>query len=273
MSGPSSPLIDTHAHIFQRDLPTIPAARYVPDYEATLDQYLSVLSSNGVGRGVLVQPSFLGADNSYLLAALAAEPDRLRGVIVVPDDDTAAHLSRHRIAELHSAGVRGVRLNLIGQPLADLTSAAWLDAAGNMADYGWHLEIQAAGEQWLALAPALQTWPAKLVIDHLGLPPADGEGATRAVLGLAALDHVWFKVSAPYRSSVSRAEVMFNNLLDQGAADRLIFGSDWPFTRHEENTFEGLLAWAGGLAGEDLLHRMMTTNPASLLDWHTPTGA
>ena len=273
MSGPSSPRIDTHAHIFHRDLPTIPEARYVPDYAATLDKYLSVLSSNGMGRGVLVQPSFLGADNSYLLSALAAEPERLRGVIVVPAGNPTAHLALDCVAVLHAAGVRGVRLNLIGQPLVDLTSAAWLDAAGALAEYGWHLEIQAAGAQWIDLAPALQAWPAKLVIDHLGLPQASGDEASRAVLELAALDHIWFKVSAPYRSSVSRAEVMFNNLLEQGAADRLVFGSDWPFTRHEENTFEEVLAWAGGLAGEELALRMMTANPASLLGWHTPAGA
>nr|CUV26796.1 protein of unknown function [Ralstonia solanacearum] len=39
-------------------------------YDATLPAYLAQLDAHGLSHGVLIQPSFLGVDNSYLLAAL-----------------------------------------------------------------------------------------------------------------------------------------------------------------------------------------------------------
>ncbi|KQR64165.1 amidohydrolase family protein [Arthrobacter sp. AK04] len=263
----SAPLVDTHAHIFYRGLTPTANARYVPHYDATLDQYLSVLTAHGVARGVLVQPSFLGSDNSYLLTALAAEPDRLRGVVVVDDATLQCELSEERVRALDAAGVRGVRLNLVGQPVPDLFSASWMVAGEVMADSRWHLEIQASGQQWLELAPALSAWPTKLVIDHLGLPKREHPGAIEAVLNLAGLDKCWVKVSAPYRSSYDQAESIFSLFLKRGSTDRLLYGSDWPFTRHEDNGYPELLAWARKLAGEELLNRMMTTNAYTLLEW------
>lgn len=263
--------IDTHAHIFESALTPVADARYVPDYEATLDQYLDVLTAHGFGRGVLVQPSFLGSDNSYLLSALAAEPDRLRGVIVVSPENIRSELSEPRVENLHGLGVRGVRLNLIGQPLPDLLNPVWQSAAAAMARHGWHLEIQASGQQWLHLAAAIRSWPGKLVIDHLGLPQHEDPEATSMVLELALPDHVWVKVSGPYRSSRQQAARVFAELVERGCAARLVFGSDWPFTRHEEHKFTAVLTWAQELAGDDLLRSMMTTNPASLLGWPAPS--
>ena len=152
-----------------------------------------------------------------------------------------------------------------------LFSAAWQAAGAAMAKHGWHLEIQASGQQWLHLAPAIRAWPGKLVIDHLGLPEPEYPEAIQTVLELALLKHVWVKVSGPYRSSRQQAEMMFAELLERGSADRLVFGSDWPFTRHEEHTFRDVLAWAQALAGDDVLRSMMTTNPASLLGWPAPS--
>jgi hypothetical protein len=75
--------VDTHAHIFQRGLKLASSVRYVPDYDAPLADYLRQLDANGLAKGVLVQPSFLGTDNSYLIAALRQQPVRLRGIVVV----------------------------------------------------------------------------------------------------------------------------------------------------------------------------------------------
>src|SRR3954447_5853788 len=55
---------DCHAHVFKRGLKLADVRRYAPDYDATPQDYLRVLDENGMARGVLVQPSFLGTDNS-----------------------------------------------------------------------------------------------------------------------------------------------------------------------------------------------------------------
>jgi hypothetical protein len=75
--------VDTHAHVFRRGLALARGRRYAPDDDATLADYLGMLDRNGIARGVLVQPSFLGTDNGCLLAALAQAPARLLGIRAV----------------------------------------------------------------------------------------------------------------------------------------------------------------------------------------------
>ena len=60
----------------------------------------------GIQRGVLVQVSVHGTDNSYMVETLRRHPGRLRGVAVVGPD-----VSDQELADLHSAGVRGLRIN------------------------------------------------------------------------------------------------------------------------------------------------------------------
>ncbi len=120
MSETSLKTIDTHAHVFHRGLKLAPGRRYAPDYDAPLSLYLEQLDHNGMSNGVLVQPSFLGTDNSYLVECLKQTSGRLRGIAVV---DPA--VSADELHALDRAGVVGIRLNLVGQPLPDLTAAEW----------------------------------------------------------------------------------------------------------------------------------------------------
>src|SRR4051794_25794742 len=103
--------VDTHAHVFARGLALAAERRYAPGYDAPVAAYLAMLDRNGMSHGVLVQPSFLGTDNDYLVAALRAAPDRLRGVAVV-----APEIELDELEALGRGGIAGVRLNLIGQP-------------------------------------------------------------------------------------------------------------------------------------------------------------
>ena len=135
--------VDSHAHVFKRGLTLADARRYAPDYDATPEDYEGVLDANGVPNAVLIQPSFLGTDNSYMLAALKRRPGRFRGIAVVdpaiPLDDLKA---------LDAAGIVGVRLNLIGQPDPALTDGLWRTHLGRLADLGWQVEVQAEARRW-----------------------------------------------------------------------------------------------------------------------------
>ena len=66
------PWIDAHTHVFVRGLPMAIDARYRPDYDASWETLLALAEKNGVGRAVILQPSFLGFDNSYLFETLRA---------------------------------------------------------------------------------------------------------------------------------------------------------------------------------------------------------
>ena len=61
--------IDTHFHVFNAGL-AVEGARYVPQYSAQLSDWMKQAQNVGVTRGVWVQPSFLGTDNSLMINAL-----------------------------------------------------------------------------------------------------------------------------------------------------------------------------------------------------------
>src|SRR5664279_5247799 len=98
---------DTHAHVFG------PAARfpyaddrsYTPP-DAPLEKYLDMLDTIGFARGVLVQGSAHGRDNSAMLDALKQRPDRLRGIAVADGEVAPADLR-----EWDRIGVRALRFN------------------------------------------------------------------------------------------------------------------------------------------------------------------
>lgn len=252
--------IDTHAHVFDATLPLSPTRRYTPRYSALPGTYLENLAARGFDRGVLVQPSFLGVDNSYLLAALDAHPSRFRGVIVVDPDE---HVD---LGALASRGVRGVRVNAIGMDVPDLTDRRWAALGRRMATLGWHLEIQARGSQWAELREALQRWPSAVVIDHLGLIP-DGDDSTRAVLlALARLHHVWVKASGAYRNDRPRG--VLTMLLDEVGVDRILFGTDWPFTSHEGAvTMDATIQWVYDVVGPEVFWHTLPANASRLFGW------
>lgn len=247
--------------MFVRRLPTDERPRYLPGYDAGPEGYLALLDRHGIAGAVLVQPSFLGVDNGFLLETLERHPDRFRAVVVVGDDEPGS------LAALAIEGVAGVRVNLVGRRVPDLRAAGWRSLAGELARRGQHLEVQACGEQWEVLAPVLRNWPSAVVLDHLGLPGSSAR-ADRTVLSLAGHGHVWCKASAPYRSSGAAADRMLADLVEEAGPDRLVWGSDWPWTRHERGrTYADCLAWLEQRVDSDVFRAAVADNPARLLRW------
>ncbi|MCK1394742.1 amidohydrolase family protein [Bradyrhizobium sp. 1] len=228
------PVIDTHAHVFHRGLKLAPGRRYAPDYDAPLALYLEQLDRNGMTNGVLVQPSFLGTDNSYLVECLKQANGRLRGIAVV---DLA--VSPDELRTLDRAGVVGIRLNLVGQPLPDLGAAEWKALLGNVKALSWQIEIQRNASDLAVLAPQLLDYGVTVVLDHYTLPdPKLGiaDPGFQSVLKLGATKNVWVKISAPYRNGAAGedfAKAAYPLLRNAYGLDRLLWGSDWPHTQFE----------------------------------------
>ena len=144
--------------------------RYAPDADAALATHLQHLDTHGLAYGVLVQPSFLGTDNRYMLQALRARPQRLRGVAVVDDNTGEDHLQA-----LADAGVVGMRLNLIGLPLPDLNAPGWRRVLEQANTLGWHVELHLQAGRLPDLLPTLLAAGCRVVVDHFGRPdPALG---------------------------------------------------------------------------------------------------
>lgn len=231
--------IDCHAHVFSSELELAAVRRYTPDYDATLAQYLGHLHAHGLSHGVLVQPSFLGTDNRYLLAALRQAPEQLHGVVVVARD-----VSRAELDDMARLGVVGVRLNLMGQALPDFRDPTWKGFLGHIAELDWHVELHANLADLPGLMRQLLPLGIKLVVDHFGRPDArlglDQPGFAQ-LMELGQGGQVWMKVSGIYRLGATAprnlefARASLTLLEHHFGPERLVWGSDWPHTQHEEH--------------------------------------
>lgn len=228
---------DCHFHVFPEGTVAVAGARYAPRYGASLEQWAGGSAPHGIGRGVLVQPSFLGCDNAFLLERLRAEPGRLRGVGVVAPD-----IGRAELEAMHASGVRGIRLNLVGTDHAPGRETQALCV--RVAALGWHVELHTEPGRLLPVLQRLPSGPT-LVLDHFGRPAeaAELDGAVRG-----REDRLYVKLSAPYRLGGCSPRELARRWLALLGPDRLLWGSDWPCTAHEEE-------------------QRRAQDPAVLLDW------
>lgn len=223
--------IDTHAHVFTDRCQLAVERRYTPDYEAPLADYLAMLDAQGAAGGVLVQPSFLGTDNSYLLNCLDRAPARLRGIVVVEPSIGGADLDA-----MAQRGVVGLRLNWVAAAPGWRPGPAGAVLVDKAAARGWQVEVQARGPVLAATLAFLMPRVERIVIDHFGLPASEdpaGDPGFAALLDAAASGRVWVKLSAPYRFAGVDAKAVGRRLMASFGAARLMWGSDWPWTQHE----------------------------------------
>ena len=275
---PAITAIDSHAHVFPRDAVFTGRRRYTPAYDATPADYLAMLERAGSSHGVLIQPSFLGTDNGAMLAAIAAAPERLRGVAVVEPT-----LSFADLAALDARGIVGVRLNLIGEDDPDLRAEVWRGHLRDVARLGWHVEIQAEASRLPGVLPPLLEAGVTVVVDHFGrLDPRLGvdDPGFDTLCSLGSDGAVFVKLSGPYRlgageAGARNAAAAAARLLAAFGPDRLLWGSDWPHTQFEASTdplaMRALLdAWVPDPAARDTI---LTLTPARLFGFGGASAA
>lgn len=246
--------IDWHAHVFLRSLPMVPDRRYTPRTDAPLALLRRILMQHRMAGAVLVQPSFLGTANEFLLSALrelrgAKSPQHFWGVVAVEADSTL-----DRLLAMQAAGVIGCRLNLFARPLPDLRGRVWDRFFDNVNRLGWHVELHLEGPRLPLLLPQLVERCERLVVDHFGLP--DPERPQHCV-GLKLLleapaERLWVKASAPYRvfegldadEASRRCKPLYRILVEALGPAHVLWGSDWPWTRFPDvGGYERTLAW------------------------------
>ena len=235
--APRVSAVDSHAHVFVRGLPLAPQRRHAPDYDATLDSYVRYLAGNEVSHAVLVQPSFLGTDNSFFAAICRQYPQRFRGVAVVEPA-----VSDKELESLADAGVVGMRLNLLGLPLPDLRSGEWPRLLARANSLRWHVEVHRDASDLPMVVGELLAQRCTVVVDHFGRPSAEAgvsDPGFRYLLSTAITGRVWVKLSGAYRSTRGNSGLglgteLAGALLDAFGSERLVWGSDWPHTQHQD---------------------------------------
>jgi predicted TIM-barrel fold metal-dependent hydrolase len=252
--------IDTHFHVFNAGV-AVEGARYVPQYSAQLSDWIRHARNVGVTRGVWVQPSFLGTDNSLMIDALESHPDKLRGIAVVSPDACIEHLE-----SLHQSGVCGIRLNLSGisHDIPEWTRSDNIWAAIHRLN--WHLEVHTDEGQ---LPHVLHQIPSDLtlVVDHMA-KPLEASASDPTLLALkkrARVAQVYVKLSGAYRLGDVNPGRLASLFIREMGPSALLWGSDWPCTNHEQFAhFETLIAQAHEWIDAQAFEQVMVRNPSQL---------
>jgi 2-pyrone-4,6-dicarboxylate lactonase len=266
---------DCHAHICgpSSAYAYAPERIYTPP-DSLLPDYRAMLSTVGVERCVLVQPSVYGADNTVMLAAMAESALPCRGVAVVE-----AGVSDAEIARLHQAGVRGLRFNLVDvrDPTGNVDLEGVTALARRVRPLGWHVEFLMHADGYPDVAGMFDGFPTDIVLGHLGYmrPPLDiGSPQFQRLLDLVRGGRCWIKLTGPSRISggeMPHADVIpVARALVEAAPERMVWGSDWPHVKldmeipNDGDLVDLLAEWIPDAA---VRRRVLTDNPTQLYDF------
>ena len=252
--------IDTHFHIFRKNDSQSTNARYTVNYDATFEDWRKVTKPNAIEAGILIQPSFLGFNNDYLLATIKQNPKILKGVAVARPNTSSANLRK-----LKDEGITGVRLNLSGEQNPVKVVEENRDLIALLQDLAMHLEINhgngCLNEILLAIPSGVD-----IVIDHFGRPQKNQEFTINNNGIKNHAGRLWVKLSATYRSPAIDHQALFDYWLNTIGATHLLWGSDWPHTQFEEQEhYEKQLSMLNQLTSDSgLLQQILSDNPKAL---------
>ena len=270
--------VDAHCHVFGPGdrFPYAPERKYTP-VDAGKEQLFALRDFLGFDRNVIVQATCHGADNSALVDALQAAGDRARGVATIRPG-----VSRAELADLHAAGVRGIRFNFVKRLADPKPDEYYLGLAAAVAEFGWHIvvyfEAPDLAERWQLFT----SLPTVVVVDHMGRPdvsqPVDGPDFARFTRFMRENENVWSKVSGAERLSVSGppgyADVVpFARHIVETFPDRVIWGTDWPHPNMKSHMPDdgNLVDLIPRIAPtEDRQRRLLVANPMRLY-WEAGT--
>lgn len=245
--------IDAHTHVWTDDTERYSLApgfskRTMKPPHFTPEEFLAHASPEGVTRAVLIQMSYYGVDNSYMLDAIERHPGRFVGIAII-DADAAVPAT---MKQLKSRGVRGFRI-------APGTSAPdrWLDGEG-MA-----LLWKTAATTGQAVCPLInpphlpavermcQRFPeTTVVVDHFARVGIDGtirEEELKALCRLARQPRAHVKTSAYYALGKKKAPYldllpMIRRVLDAFGIERCMWASDCPFQVEDGHRYRDSIA-------------------------------
>ncbi|MBQ15707.1 MAG: amidohydrolase [Planctomycetaceae bacterium] len=242
--------IDAHSHIWTPDTKKYPLGpgyrRFNMDPPSfTAEELQKEMKPVGVNRVVLIQMSFYGYDNSYMLDAIRRYPGSFSGVAVIDQDQPRVDLEMRK---MKGQGVRGFRIYPKNQ-----TVEQWLDAPS------MHTMWKTGGKEDLAMCclidadalPAIdrmcRRYPdTTVVIDHISRIGVTGEikpAEVKALTDLARHKNVHVKISAFYALGKKKPPYhdlagLIRQMLDAYGPKRLMWASDGPFQVVKGHTYK-----------------------------------
>ena len=262
--------IDAHSHVWTPDTKRYPLVTgfdpgNMKPPSFTTDELNQQAIPVGVNRVVLIQMSFYGYDNSYMLDAIARSPGMYRGVAVIDESD--ANIVATMI-DLKRKGVRGFRITP-----GDRTPERWLSSDGMRAMWACGAEKGLAvcclmGPDGLpALDRMCESNPdTPVVIDHMCRIGTTGRiepDDVNALCDMAKHKRLTVKVSAFYalgkkQPPYSDLVPLVKRLYEAFGPERLMWASDSPFQVVGGHTYK---------ASIDLIQSKLDFLKSGDIDW------
>lgn len=259
--------IDAHVHVWTPDTDRYPLAdgfrrddMKPPSF--TPEELFEHAKPCGVARIVLIQMSFYGFDNSYMLDTMRRFPGTFSGVAVIDDSAADPPIEMRRLAK---QGVRGFRIYPGKRPVD-----RWLAAEGLQAMW------RCGAEENLAMCHLVnpdalpiidqncEKFPdTPVVIDHMARIGADGTVRTADVAALCRLARhrqTYVKISAFYALGAKTPPYLdlvplIRRLIDAFGVERLMWATDCPYQVQPGHTYSGSIELVrdrlGGLGEDD----------------------
>lgn len=267
--------VDCHFHVVEppRDFPMFPGRSYTPT-EASLDAWRATMAPLGFARGVVVQPSFYGTDNTVLLHTLAQANGALTGIGAAHED-----VSESQLDVMALAGVRGLRFAHVSAEEAHRTAGfvpltALRTLAPRLRARNMHVNLLTDSRLLPDIESELKAAQLPVVLDHMGRVPASLGTQHPGMFAMKKLmDQGWFWVKLSGVANVSSQAPCYEDAhhihaeLVSHCPERLVWGSDWPHTRPKGGVpstnllFQRFLDWT---PSSQLRFRILTANPLEL---------
>jgi len=194
-------------------------------------------------------------------------PEEARGVAVVNTSVTDRELK-----DLHAAGVRGIRFNL--SPPGTTTFQMITPLSKLVEPMGWHIQVNASGDQIVESKELWNRVPCPIVFDHIGhvpLPAGMNHPVFPLLSELLQKGKAWLKLSGAYMETKVGAPTYSDTVpvvraFVKAAPERLVWGSDWPHPTEKVKPNDAILLdllaeWVPDTATRN---RILVDNPAKL---------
>ena len=229
---PPAGAVDAHCHVFgpSSEFPYAPERKYTP-CNAGKDKLFELRDFLGFSRNVIVQATCHGKDNRAMVDACLAAGDLARGIASVGSD-----ITRDELAEMHEAGVRGVRFNFVKRLVDATPKEVFIGISDMIQEFGWSIVVYFEAEDLEELESFLKRLPGIVVVDHMGRPDVtkgiDHPDFERFIRLMAENGNIWTKVTCPERLTVAGVPyddvIPYCRTIVDRFEDRVLWGTDWP---------------------------------------------
>ena len=233
--------IDAHVHVWTPDTQKYPIADSYKESDMvpasfTPEELFAFSKPEGVAKVVLIQMSFYGFDNRYMLDCMEKHAGVFAGVAVI---DTSKADVVPTMRQMNEKGVRGFRIYADREKANRwLASSSMKQMWSHAAESGQSICLLANPDALPLVNAMCERFPkTRVVVDHFArigisgtIDPADLDNLCR----LAKFENVFVKTSAFYalgkkKSPYTDLAPMIQRLVREFGASRLMWASDCPY--------------------------------------------